>query len=199
MITGFGRTGRWFGCQHDGAVPDVMTIGKGMAGGFPVSGVVTTPEIAGSRPFANPGGSSSSYGGNPLASAAADATLRVIEEEGLVGLSAETGALLLARLKKLQDKYPFVGDVRGRGLLIGLELVTDRGSRKPWPKDACRAVFDECLSRGLLTMAYSPSVRINPPLNIPAELALRGADILDESLGAAARRLDIGANIGARH
>ncbi|MBI3548966.1 MAG: aspartate aminotransferase family protein [Elusimicrobia bacterium] len=189
MITGFGRTGEWFGCQHEDAVPDIMTIGKGMAGGFPVSGVVASAAIASSKPFANPSGSSSSYGGNPLASAAANAAARIIDTEGLVENSRKVGAALLERLKSLEETNPLVGHVRGRGLMIGVELVKDKKSKEPLPKDACRAIFEEGLGRGLLTMAYSPAIRINPPLNIPLDLALRGADILAECLASAARRL----------
>jgi len=188
MITGFGRTGRWFGCQHEDVVPDIMTIGKGFAGGFPVSGLVTTAEIAASSPFAQPSGSSSSYGGNPLASAAADATTRVIEQENLVEHSRVVGERLLGRFRKLQDRFPFVGDVRGRGLLIGVDLVKDRATKEPLSKDVCRELFMEALKRGLLTMCYSPSVRINPPLNIPEALADRAAGIFEESLEAVARR-----------
>jgi 4-aminobutyrate aminotransferase-like enzyme len=189
MITGFGRTGAWFGVQHEGVVPDVMTVGKGMAGGFPVSGVVTTSAVAEARPFANPSGSSSSYGGNPLAAAACDATLRILESENLVDNSRRVGASLLARLKRAQERFGFIGEVRGRGLMIGVELVEDRKTRKPLRKEACRAIFDEALSRGLLTMAYSPSLRINPPLNIAEAEALRGADVLEEAFEAASRRL----------
>lgn len=191
MICGFGRAGAWFGCQREDAVPDILTIGKGMAGGFPVSGVVTTHEIAESRPFADPSGSSSSYGGNPLAAAAAEAALRIIQEEGLVENSRSVGAAILDRLSRLKERFGFVGEVRGAGLMIGVELVKDRRTREPLPKDACRAVFDECLKRGLLTMSYSPAVRINPPLNIPRELALRGAELFEAGLAAAAERLGL--------
>ena len=191
MICGFGRTGRWFGCQHEDAVPDILTLGKGLGGGFPVSAVATTAEIAGAKPFANPSGSSSSYGGNPLASAACEATLRIIDEDGLVDNAKVIGEFLLSRLSPLKDKYPFVGDVRGRGLMIGVELVKDKTSKEPLAKDICRFLFEECLARGLMTMAYTPSVRFNPPLLLTRDEAQRGASLFDEALAAVARRFSL--------
>ncbi|MBI4423325.1 MAG: aspartate aminotransferase family protein [Elusimicrobia bacterium] len=182
MITGFGRTGRWFGCMHEEAVPDIITIGKGVAGGFPVSGVVTTDAIAQAKPFANPSGSSSSYGGNPLASAACAATLRIIQEERLVEQARRTGEALLERLRALQERFEFIGDVRGRGLMIGVELVRDRKTKEPLPKPVCRRLFEEGLKRGVLAMSYAPCIRINPPLNIPQAQALEAVDRLGEAL-----------------
>jgi 4-aminobutyrate aminotransferase / (S)-3-amino-2-methylpropionate transaminase / 5-aminovalerate transaminase len=183
MITGFGRTGEWFGCNHEGVVPDIMTVGKGMAGGFPVSGVISSTEIANSKPWANPSGSSSSYGGNPLASAACDATLQVIIKEKLVDNAKKVGAALLKRLKALEKSNPIATGVRGRGLMLGVDLV-DPKTKKPLDTALCRELFDDCLRRGLLTMSYNPSLRINPPLIISEAEALRGADILDEALSA---------------
>ncbi|MFA6029931.1 MAG: aspartate aminotransferase family protein [Elusimicrobiota bacterium] len=191
MITGFGRTGHWFGVDHDGVVPDIMTVGKGVAGGFPVSGIITTAEIAQAKPFANPSGSSSSYGGNPLASAACNASLKILEDERLVENSRKVGAAMLSRLKKTMDRFPFIGDVRGRGLMLGVEFVEDRKTRKPLRKEACRAIFDECLKRGLITMSYSPALRINPPLNIREDEAMRGIDILEESLEVVQKRFSL--------
>ncbi|MDE2291536.1 MAG: aspartate aminotransferase family protein [Elusimicrobia bacterium] len=179
MITGFGRTGRWFGVDHEGVVPDVMTVGKGIAGGFPVSGVITSTEVARATPFANPSGSSSSYGGNPLAAAACSATLGILEDEGLVDNSRRVGAAMLARLQAMKERFPFIGDVRGRGLMIGVELVADRKTKEPLPKDRCRALFEEGLRRGLVTMAYSPVIRVNPPLNITQAQADEALDRLE--------------------
>jgi len=186
MITGFGRTGKWFGSEHESVIPDILTIGKGVAGGFPVSGLITTAEIASAKPFANPSGSSSSYGGNPLAAAACNATLRILESEGLVENSRRIGQAMLLRLERLKARFGFIGDVRGRGLMIGLELVKDRKTKEPLGKEICRALFEAALRRGLVTMAYSPTVRINPPLNITAEQADRGIDILEDALKAVA-------------
>ncbi len=191
MITGFGRTGRWFGFEHEDATPDILTVGKGMGGGFPVSGVIAPSAIASAKPFANPSGSSSSYGGNPLAAAACETTLRIIEEERLVEAARRTGEALLERLRSLQEKFTFVGDVRGRGLLIAVELVADRKSKEPLPKPVCRALFEEGLRRGLLAMSYLPAIRINPPLNIPLDVALEGVERLEASLSAVAKRFKL--------
>lgn len=191
MITGFGRTGAWFGVDHEEVVPDIMTVGKGVAGGFPVSGVITTAEIAEAKPFANPSGSSSSYGGNPLAAAACNAALKIVDEENLVENSRGLGAKMLARLEKMKDRFPFIGDVRGRGMLIGVELVKNRKTKELLDKRHCRMIFEEGLRRGLLTMAYSPVIRINPPLVITEEQALRGLDILEETFAAVEPKLGL--------
>ncbi len=193
MITGFGRTGKWFGVQHEDVSPDIMTVGKGMAGGFPVSGLISTEEISKSKPFANPSGSSSSYGGNPLASAACNATLKIVKKERLVEKSRRMGVHMLKRLKAMQEKYPFLGDVRGTGLMIGVEFVLDPKTKEPLPKPLCRRIFDEALMRGLVTMAYSPVLRINPPLNITEKEADRGLDILDETFAAVAKEISCAA------
>lgn len=181
MITGFGRTGKMFGCQHDEVIPDIITIGKGFGGGFPITGLMASDDVIFSKPFANPSGSSSSYGGNPLGSAAALATLQVILEENLVDNSARVGAFMLQRLNSLKNKYNFIGDVRGKGLLIGVELVKDNSTKEKLDKDITHEFFLECLNRGLLIMGYNPDIRINPPLIITEELADEGINIMDEA------------------
>jgi 4-aminobutyrate aminotransferase-like enzyme len=187
MLTGFGRTGRMWGCDHEGVVPDVLTVGKGIGGGFPMSGVVSTDALTRAKPFGNPSGSSSSYGGNPLAAAAGLASLEIIVKEDLAGNAERVGAVMLARLQGLQEKYRFVGDVRGKGLMLGLELVQDRATKALLPKEVTQALYRECLRRGLVAMCYSPIIRINPPLIIDEAKALEGLAILDEAMGAVAR------------
>ncbi|HEV8266648.1 MAG TPA: aspartate aminotransferase family protein [Thermoanaerobaculia bacterium] len=187
MITGFGRTGKMWGVDHDGIVPDVMTMGKGVGGGFPLSAVVSTEGHTKAKPFSNPSGSSSSYGGNPLASAAGLASLEIITSENLVENSARVGAAMLKRLEALKEKYRIVGDVRGKGLLLAVELVKDRQTKELLSKDVTKELFQECLRRGLVAMSYSPAIRINPPLNIDEATALEGLEILDESIGAVAK------------
>jgi 4-aminobutyrate aminotransferase-like enzyme len=187
MISGFGRTGMMWGAEHDGVVPDVMTIGKGVGGGFPLSGVVSTDAITAAKPWSNPSASSSSYGGNPLASAAGLAALEIILKEDLVTNSARVGKVMLQRLEALKEKYRCVGEVRGKGLMLGIELVADRATKAPLARTVTQALYQECLRRGLLAMTYAPSVRINPPLVIREEQALAGLAILDEALGAVVR------------
>lgn len=191
MITAFGRTGKMFGSQHEDVVPDIITVGKGMGSGFPVSGVISSDEIIQSKPFANPSGSSSSYGGNPLASAACHITLKTVIEEKLAQNSARVGAYMLERLKGMQEKYRFIGDVRGRGLMIGVEMVRDRKTRKHLPKNVTRTLFDECLKRGLISMCYSDTIRINPPLVITKSQAEDGLARLDEAFAAIAKKFNL--------
>ena len=171
MITGFGRTGKMFAIEHDDVVPDVMLVGKGFGGGFPVSGIVIREPIAFSKPWANPSGSSSSYGGNPLAAAAAHITIRTIVEDELVAHSRRLGALMLAEMQTWEEEIPIVSDVRGRGLMLGMDLVVP-GTRKLIDKKLTRWIFDTLLARGVIAMIYNPEVRINPPLVITDEQAL---------------------------
>ena len=188
MITGFGRTGSMWGMEHEGLVPDIMTVGKGVGGGFPLAGVVSTESLVSAKPWSNPSFSSSSYGGNPLASAAGLAALEIILKEDLVEQSNRVGAVMLAELQRLKEKYRTVGEVRGRGLLLGIELVDDRQSRRPLDKKITLELYQECLRRGLVSMTYSPTIRINPPLIITEDLAREGLAILDEALGVVLRR-----------
>ena len=182
MITGFGRTGRMWGVDRDGVIPDVMTLGKGIGGGFPVSAVAAPMELASARPFGNPSGSSSSYGGNPMASAACRAVMEIIRDEDLVENSRRVGAILKERFLELQDELSIIGDVRGEGLMIGIELVADRKSRQPLDKRLTRRLFHECLDRGLISMCYSHNIRINPPLVITEDEAEEGFERMAEAL-----------------
>jgi 4-aminobutyrate aminotransferase-like enzyme len=188
MITGFGRTGRMWGVNHDGVVPDVMTVGKGIGGGFPLSALVSTDELTRHAPFSNPSGSSSSYGGNPLAAAAGLASLEIITGENLPANAERVGRIMLDRLQAMREKHALIGEVRGQGLMLGVELVRDRKTRELVSKEFARELFRECLRRGLLAMSYSPVIRINPPLSIDETTALDGLGILDEALTAVSAR-----------
>ncbi len=183
MICGFGRTGRWFGCEHWDVVPDVVTMGKGLGSGFPVSALASTAEITQAKPWGAPSGSSSSYGGNPMAGAAMLASVSVIEEERLVENAEQVGAFMLRRFREMQERYPFIGDVRGKGLLIGVELVRDRKTKQPLAKDVCVRLFQAALGRGLISMVYNPSFRVNPSLTIDEATADTALGILDEVFG----------------
>lgn len=180
MITGFGRTGKWWGVEHSGVQPDIVTLGKQFGGGFPISAVMSTDKISAATPWGNPSGSSSSYGGNPLASAAAATSLRIIEEEKLVENSARMGEYFLQKLKPMLDRYPFIGDVRGAGLFIAIEMVKDKKTREPVDKKVSQRVFMECLKRGLLTMAYEPSFRIQPAMTLDEATVDHAVAIIDE-------------------
>jgi 4-aminobutyrate aminotransferase-like enzyme len=187
MITGFGRTGRWFACEHTNVTPDILTIGKGLGSGFPVSGLASTAEITKAPPWGNPSGSSSSYGGNPMAGAAIFASLTVLEEDDLVQNSATVGAWMLERFRKMQERYEFIGDVRGKGLLIGVELVKDRKTKEPLDKKVCGRLFRMGLERGLISMVYNPHFRINPALSIDQDTADTALGILDEAFAQLAK------------
>lgn len=189
MITGFGRTGLMFGCEHTDVVPDIITIGKGMGNGFPVSGLISTEEISRSHPFSKPSSSSSSYGGNPLACSACQATISTICDASLVENSRSIGAYLVQELRGMQEKYEFIGDVRGSGLLIGLELVKSRKTKEPLSGDVTRQLFLQTLKRGLVSMNYKAAFRINPPLILTREEAERGLEILDDAFAYMDRHL----------
>jgi 4-aminobutyrate aminotransferase-like enzyme len=186
MITGFGRTGLMFGCNHDDVTPDIMTMGKGMASGFPVSAILSTDRIVAAEPFSLPSASSSSYGGNPLAAAAALVTITTIRDEGLVENSARIGRLLLDGLVDIARRRRSIANPRGRGLLVGFDLVQADGTlmnpTSPMSKDQCVAFFNECLANGLILMGYTPRVRIHPPLILSADEATRALAIIDRAL-----------------
>ncbi len=180
MITGFGRTGKRWGIDHSGAAPDICTLGKGFGSGFPIAGVLARTDIAQAKPWSNPSGASSSYGGNALAAAAALSSVRTIRDERLWDNSERVGATMLAELERMQERHAFIGDVRGAGLLLGVELVKDRRTKEPVDASVMRHVYEECVRRGLLAMSYTPHIRLQPALTIDRETALEGLAILDE-------------------
>ena len=187
MLTGFGRTGKMFAIEHEGVLPDVLTVGKGFGGGFPMSGIIAREDVAFAKPFANPSGSSSSYGGNPLASAAARIAIETILEEDLVEHARRVGETMLAELKRWEREIPIESDVRGRGLMLGMDLVVP-GTRRLLDKAHTRWVFDTLLARGVIAMIYNPEVRINPPLVIREEQAMAALAIMKDVLREAADR-----------
>ncbi|HLZ45584.1 MAG TPA: aspartate aminotransferase family protein [Gemmatimonadales bacterium] len=188
MITGFGRTGKMFASEHEAIVPDVLLVGKGFGGGFPVSGIIIREPIAFSKPWANPSGSSSSYGGNPLAAAAAHTTIRTIIDDGLVEHSRRLGAMMLEEMRSWEDEIPIVSDVRGKGLMLGMDLVVP-GTRTLLDKKITRSIFDTLLARGVIAMIYNPEVRINPPLVITDEQAMEALATIKAVLEEASTRV----------
>ncbi|HZZ83783.1 MAG TPA: aspartate aminotransferase family protein [Anaeromyxobacteraceae bacterium] len=180
MICGFGRTGKPWGVSHSGARPDIVTLGKGFGSGFPVAGVLTTSAISQAKPWSNPSGASSSYGGNPFAAAAALASVSTIREEKLWENAERVGAELVAEFGRMQERHPFIGKVEGAGLFIGVELVKDRKSKEPLDGKLMQQVYRDCVRKGLLAMSYSPHLRLQPALTIDAATALEGLAVLDE-------------------
>jgi 2,2-dialkylglycine decarboxylase (pyruvate) len=189
--TGFGRLGMMFGFEHDGVVPDLVAVSKTLGGGFPLAATITSGAIEEDcvrKGFLHV----TSHVSDPLPAAAGLAVLDVIEEEGLVGQARQRGDYLLGRLRELQTEHEQVGDVRGRGLLVGLELVEERESRRP-ANALGAAVTEECLRRGLsmnIVRAGSSAncFRMAPPLTISEEEIDLGIEILDASLRAVLAR-----------
>lgn len=186
--TGFGRTGRMFGFEHYGVLPDILTLSKSLGGGVPVSAVVVRDQVAADLE-AKGYYQSSSHTGDPLLSAAALANLRIIEREGLVENAEKVGALLRNGLEDLRDRYEIVGDVRGMGLFLGIEIVDSKATRRP-ASDLAVAVSSHSQRAGLL-IGHVPGavseniIRILPPLTTSSAEAERALDILDGALAAA--------------
>ncbi|HET9078480.1 MAG TPA: aspartate aminotransferase family protein [Acidimicrobiales bacterium] len=188
IATGFGRTGAWFACDDEGVVPDVMAIGKGMGNGFPVTAIAVRREFAEALEASFP---STSYGGNPMACAAVAAVVRVMREEDLVGHARQVGELALDRLRRMAARHPLIGEVRGRGMLLAVELVKDPVTREPFV-EAGNFVYQEAFRHGLAWASAGHILRITPPIVISVELMTRGLDIIEEAIGAAERRFGYG-------
>jgi len=161
--SGMGRTGDWFAAQGYGITPDIMTVAKGIASGFPLSALVARRELMSQWPA---GAHGTTFGGNPVSCAAAIGTIETIRDEELLPRCRKLGETALARLRALQENYPLIGDVRGMGLMIGVELVNSDGTPAG---SLCERLLEECRKRGLLLINCGPErniVRFIPPLTI---------------------------------
>jgi 4-aminobutyrate aminotransferase len=180
--TGFGRTGKhWFGIEHWEVTPDIVTCAKGLGNGTPVAATITTTELAAS--YCGP--IISTFGGNPVASVAAGATIDVIEEEHLLDNAHTVGNYFRDKLEALQRKHPLIGDVRGKGLMQALELVRDRNTKEPAP-GATAELLERARENGLLVGKgglYGNVVRLSPMLNISKEDVDEAIRMLDKSFG----------------
>ena len=177
--SGMGRTGKMFGMQHFGVEPDVVAVAKGVASGLPL-GVTTARADVMNWP---PGTHASTFGGNPVSCAAAMATITLLKES-LIANAAEVGAFMMDRLRGLQEKHAIIGDVRGRGLMIGVELVKDRVTKERAAAERDKVV-DACFARGLLVLgAGKNAIRLSPPLVLTKAQAVTAIDILDQALSA---------------
>jgi len=183
--TGFGRTGEhWFGISHWGVTPDIMTMAKGIANGFPMGNTITRGEIA--QAMAGKGLTLSTFGGNPVSTAASLATIETLEEEAPPQQVGGVGAYLRAGLERLWERYPLIGDVRGKGLMQGIEFVADRKTKEPAPK-AVNHLFEETRSRGMLIGKgglYGNVIRLAPPMTATEEHVDEALAILDHALAA---------------
>src|SRR5206468_3917736 len=178
--SGFARCGKMFAIEHYGVDPDILVSAKGIADGFPLSAYTTRPEIAAAY---KPGDHLSTFGGNPVSCAAALANIQFIEKENLSARATETGNYAMAKLRELQEKNSLIGDVRGLGLMIGVELVKD-AQKTPATAEA-EAIRDACLRKGMLIGVGGVSgnvVRFQPPLVITRQQIDQALAIFTEAL-----------------
>jgi 4-aminobutyrate aminotransferase len=180
--SGMGRTGKWFAVEHTGVHPDIVCMAKGIASGMPLGVTMSKADIMDWIP----GSHASTFGGNPVCIAAALATLDVIEKEGLLRNSQEVGDHMMRRMADWPRKHKIVGDVRGRGLMIGVEIVKDQATREYGASERDRIV-EHAFERGILFLGCGPStVRIAPPLIVTKDEADLALDALEESIAVVA-------------
>lgn len=178
VLTCMARTGKMFASEHWGVTPDIMTLGKGFGNGFPVTAMCVSKELA---PAVENISASSSYGGNPMACAAALASIEVIEEENLVERSAHLGELFLKRMNEIKAAHPIVGDARGKGCLLALEIVKDKETKEPFV-EAGRMIYQRAFSKGLAWVPSGHILRLSPPMILDDDVALKGLDIIEEAI-----------------
>ncbi len=196
VINGFGRTGKWFGIDHYGITPDLMTTAKGLSSGYaPIACVMTTRKVADlfAADKKNTFTHGITFGTHPVACAVALANVEILERENLVDNSARTGAYLMDRLKEVQSRHPIVGDVRGIGLMLQVELVKDRETKEPFTEadDMQTKIGGRLKDRGLLCRAGN-AISIAPPLVCNREDVDEIVDIVDATIGDAEHELGIG-------
>ncbi len=178
VLTSMGRTGKYFCMEHWDTAPDVITVGKGFGNGFPVTAMLVSEKY---KESINRISASTSYGGNPMACAAALASIEVIEEEGLLAHALELGEFFMARMERIKQNHPIVGDVRGRGCLLGIELVKDRETKEPF-EEAGKLVYQRAFGKGLAWVPAGHILRMSPPIVMSEEIAAKGMDIIEESI-----------------
>jgi 4-aminobutyrate aminotransferase-like enzyme len=186
VLTCMARTGKMFAMENWDIVPDVMTLGKGFGNGFPVTAMLVAEKY---KDAVEKISASTSYGGNPMACAAALASIEVIEEENLVERSAHLGRILLKEMKAMEGRHPIIGEVRGMGCLLGIELVKDKDTREPFD-EAGRLVYQKAFRKGLAWIPAGHILRMSPPLIMEDDLALKGLAIVEEAIYETERELD---------
>jgi len=178
VLTCMGRTGKMFAMEHWNTLPDVMTLGKGFGNGFPVTAMLISEQY---KDVLDKISASTSYGGNPMACAAALASLEVIEEEDINRRSAHLGEVLLKRMKEMEARHPIVGEARGIGCLLGLELVKDKATKEPFVEGG-RLVYQKAFRKGLAWVPSGHILRLSPPMVMEPEIGLKAMDIIEESI-----------------
>ena len=183
--SGMGRAGRWYAIEDEAVVPDVVLSAKSLGGGLPISAITGRADL---MDAVHVGGLGGTYGGNPVAAAAALAVLDKIESEGLLERSRAIGETIASRFQRMQERFDVVGDVRGRGAMRAIELVADRTTKEPLGADAMVAIARAALERGVIVLTagtYGNVVRLLPPITIEDGLLEEGLDLLDEALAVA--------------
>lgn len=179
--TGFGRTGKWFGIEHYGVEPDVVTVAKALGGGLPIGAVIAKAEIADSFP----GPDFSTFGGNPVSCRAALAAIEVVEEEHLAENAAEVGKYMMEELKEMSRRHPCLDDVQGMGLMIGAEIVSDKDRRIPGSNEMLETIMDEALKEHVLIGRgglYYNRIRFQPALTFTKKQAGVVLEVFDKAL-----------------
>ena len=185
VLTGWGRTGKWLCMEHWNVVPDIVAIGKGFGNGFPVTCVAVREQYKESFEAIS---ASSSYGGNPMACAAALASTEVIEEENLLERATHLGELALKRMEQMKERSSIIGDVRAKGCLMGIELVKDKETKEPFDK-AGTLVYQKAFRMGLAWIPAGHILRMSPPIVMDDDSLLKGLDIIEEAIGETEREL----------
>ena len=178
VLTCCARTGRMWCVDHYDVIPDVIIMGKGLANGFPCTAFAVKEEYT---EVMDKISASTSYGGDPMAAAAGLASLEVIEEENIVEKSAKLGDFIMKRLTKMKDEHKIIGEVRGKGCLLGIELVKDQNTKEPFI-EAGKRVYQVAFSKGLAWIPANQNLRMSPPLIMEEEIAEKALEIIDESI-----------------
>ena len=185
VLTSWGRTGKYLCMEHWNVVPDVVTLGKGFGNGFPVTAVLVREKYKESVEKIS---ASTSYGGNPMACAEALASIEVIQQEGLVAHSASLGEFFTKRMRRMMREHRIIGDVRGKGCLLGIELVKDRKTKEPF-SEAGKLVYQKAFRKGLAWIPAGHILRMSPPIIMDEVAAAKGMDIIDAAIGETEREL----------
>jgi len=185
VLTSMGRTGKILCCEHWDVLPDVVTLGKGFGNGFPVTAMAVREPYAGAVDKIS---ASTSYGGNPMACAAALACFEVIEEEGLLEHAQHLEELAIRRMADWTQKYRIVGDTRCKGCLMGIELVKDKAKKTPFD-EAGKLVYQKAFRKGLAWVPAGHILRMSPPIVMPDEVLLKGLDIIEEAIAETEKEL----------
>jgi len=183
ILTGVGRTGPMWAFEASGVLPDVLLAGKGLASGYPISLIASRREVLDALPFGQPGAGASTFASGNMACAAGVATLGLLADGSILENGRRVGAAMLGALRGLAERHPLIGDVRGAGMLLALELVSDQAAKTLIAPATARRLLLALASRGVLVAGAGPILRLTPPLVITERQALAGVALLDEALG----------------